>query len=123
MRAVPVKGDLDAADTRESQALAVVAGAGAEGRPTAVSGVWGPAAEVVADGRCACRHRDSGGVDTTVSPGRVHARNPAGVARSREIAVALIGVADETGTERDNPRESGRHAVAVGIAGHEMIGE
>lgn len=63
------------------------------------------------------------GADTRARPARVRVQNPAAWGRSRKVPVALSGVADQTGAERDDPGEAGGHTVAVGVAGDEMIGE
>lgn len=61
---------------------------------------------------------DSSGCPVAVGPGRVEA-----AAGSREVPITLSGVTDQTRAKSCNPREAGRHAVAVGVAGDEMVCE
>lgn len=63
------------------------------------------------------------GVDARAGSVQVVAPNLVAVGCSWEIPVALRSVADQTGTKSDDPREAGRHAVAVGVAGDEMVAE
>jgi hypothetical protein len=80
--------------------------------------------ESAAVGQCSCGRPSSGGADTTVCPTRVRVRDQLlGEGGSREVAVALGGVTDETGAERGDPSESGGHAVTVGVAGDQVVGE
>lgn len=64
-------------------------------------------------------HRDSGAGDTTARLGQ----GPAVVGRSRKIPITLSDVTDQTGAERDDPREAGGHTVSVDVAGDEMVAE
>ena len=73
--------------------------------------------------RCWCGRPMSGGADTRACLARVRVRDRAVVDRSWEVPVALSGVTDQTGAERDDSCEAGRHAVAVGVAGDEVISE
>jgi hypothetical protein len=73
--------------------------------------------------RCWCGRPMSGGADTRACLARGRGRNLVGAARSWEVPVALSGVTDQTGAERDDPGEAGGHAVAVGVAGDEVISE
>ena len=71
-----------------------------------------------------CGRPSPGGADTTVCLVQVRVRDRlAGEGGSREVAVALGGVADQTGAERGDPGESSGHTVTVGVAGDEMVGE
>jgi hypothetical protein len=75
-------------------------------------------------GRCGCGRPSLGGADTTVCPVRVRVLDRlVGEGGSREVAVTLGGVTDQTGTERGDPGESGGHAVTVGVAGDQVVGE
>jgi hypothetical protein len=68
-------------------------------------------------------HQGWGVADTKARPGGVRSGHLGAAGDSREVPVALGGVTDETGAKCDDPREAGGHAVAVGVAGDEMVCE
>src|SRR6202034_1987479 len=67
--------------------------------------------------------RISDGGHTTGWLRRDRGRSPARVTGSWEPSVALSGVTDQSGPEREDPGEAGGHGVAVGVAGDEMVGQ
>ena len=119
---VAARRGLEVAGTRGCAGCSEAAGPpGADGVPAEVPDgrVEGPSAV----GR-GCGRRSLGGAGTTVCPVRVRVRDRlVGEGGSREVAVALGGVADQTGAERGDPGESSGHAVAVGVTGDQVVGE
>jgi hypothetical protein len=107
-----VPGALDVVDTRGPLQVVGVSWRSAAGLQAVTGCDWRGRATVE---RRSVGRRGKGGAGTT---GR-----PVAAAGSREVPVALSGITDEARAKCGNPREAGRHAVAVGVAGDEMVCE
>jgi hypothetical protein len=119
-----VVGGLDVVGTRGHPALVEDGrGRGVDGLPAEVRAMGCRGVELVAVWQCWSGRRRSGGAGTRVCPARVGGRNLVLEGGSWEVPVALRDVANQPGAERDNPGEAGGDAVAVGVAGDEMVGE